>query len=93
MYTVKEVRKMADFIISTCLKIRIQKNMDIIFCRNVMIYFDREYQKRLVAGFHNSLSKHGYLFIGHSETLHSISEDFMYVKLLDSPVYVPGEWK
>jgi len=56
-----------------------------------MIYFDREYQRRLVAGFASSILKSGYLFIGHSETLHSISEDFVYVKLLDSPVYVPKE--
>lgn len=92
VYTVKDrVRKMARFYYLNLFKNPYPKNMDIIFCRNVMIYFDREHQKRLVAGFHNSLSKHGYLFIGHSETLHSISEDFMYVKLLDSPVYVPRE--
>jgi chemotaxis methyl-accepting protein methylase len=33
----------------------------------------------------------GYLYIGHSETLHAISEDFMYVKLQDAPVYIPKE--
>jgi chemotaxis protein methyltransferase CheR len=66
------------------------QNIDIIFCRNVMIYFDREHQRELVGNFFKSLNKqHGYLYIGHSETLHAISEDFSYVKLLDSPVYVP----
>jgi chemotaxis protein methyltransferase CheR len=65
------------------------ENLDIIFCRNVMIYFDKEHQKRLIAGFHRVLLKTGYLFIGHSETLHSISDDFSYVKILDSPVYLP----
>ncbi|MFW5808724.1 MAG: CheR family methyltransferase, partial [Spirochaetota bacterium] len=64
--------------------------VDIIFCRNVMIYFDREHQTTLVNNFYRSISKeNGYLFIGHSETLHSISEDFAYIKLLDAPVYVP----
>ncbi len=66
-------------------------NLDVIFCRNVMIYFDREYQKRLIAGFARVLSGNGYLFVGHSETLHSISEDFAYTKILESPVYVLKE--
>lgn len=68
------------------------KDIDIIFCRNVMIYFDREHQRKLVADFYKSISKdNGYFFIGHSETLHSISEDFAYIKILDAPVYVPAQ--
>ncbi|MGD8781790.1 MAG: protein-glutamate O-methyltransferase CheR [Ignavibacteria bacterium] len=41
----------------------------IIFCRNVMIYFNKENQKRVVKKFYDALEKNGYLFIGHSETL------------------------
>ncbi|MBP6290202.1 MAG: protein-glutamate O-methyltransferase CheR, partial [Spirochaetes bacterium] len=63
----------------------------IIFCRNVMIYFDRSRQKELIANFYNILNPWGYLFIGHSETLHALSDDFQYVKIMDSPVYVPKE--
>jgi chemotaxis protein methyltransferase CheR len=92
VYHVKErVRNMVDFSYLNLFKNPYPIGLDIIFCRNVMIYFDREYQKRLVSGFSRVLLRHGYLFIGHSETLHSISEDFMYVKLLESPVYVPKE--
>jgi chemotaxis protein methyltransferase CheR len=65
------------------------KNLDIIFCRNVMIYFDKIHQKNLVADFYQSINDTGYLFIGHSETLHSISEDFVYKKILESPIYIP----
>ena len=65
------------------------EKLDVIFCRNVMIYFDKEHQKKLIAGFYKVLLKTGFLFIGHSETLHSISDDFSYVKILDSPVYLP----
>ncbi|MCL2155708.1 MAG: protein-glutamate O-methyltransferase CheR, partial [Leptospirales bacterium] len=65
------------------------ENIDIIFCRNVMIYFDREHQKRLVADFYKSINDYGYFFIGHSETLHTISNDFLYEKILESPVYIP----
>jgi chemotaxis protein methyltransferase CheR len=54
----------------------IRTNMDIIFCRNVIIYFDRETQKRLFQKFYRQLNPGGYLFIGHSETLHGISDQF-----------------
>ncbi|KHE94179.1 MAG: protein-glutamate O-methyltransferase CheR [Candidatus Scalindua rubra] len=53
---------------------------DFIFCRNVMIYFDPETQRRLVAKFYDCLPKDGYLFIGHSETLSKNHNDFKYVQ-------------
>lgn len=51
---------------------------DIIFCRNVMIYFDKEVQEKLVNNFYNSLSKNSLLFIGHSESLIQIKHQFTY---------------
>ena len=87
-----EVKALVKFGALNLFKDVFPQNIDIIFCRNVMIYFDREHQPKLVATFYKSVSKdHGYFYIGHSETLHAISEDFNYVKLLDSPVYVPKE--
>lgn len=44
-------------------------HFDVIFCRNVMIYFSHETQSRLIQRFSNCLSPGGYLFVGHSETL------------------------
>lgn len=53
---------------------------DFIFCRNVMIYFDPETQRKLVAKFYNCLPKDGYFFIGHSETLSRSDSDFKYIQ-------------
>ncbi|HOK03051.1 MAG TPA: protein-glutamate O-methyltransferase CheR [Spirochaetota bacterium] len=83
------LKKMVNFYYLNFFKNPFPKNLDIIFCRNVMIYFDKAHQRELVANFYQSIYEHGYLFIGHSETLHSISDDFLYKKILDAPIYVP----
>ena len=54
----------------------IKSQLDLIFCRNVMIYFDRPTQEKLVNKFHHYLKPGGYLFIGHSETLHWVNHPF-----------------
>ncbi len=51
---------------------RIGQTMDIIFCRNVIIYFDMPTQERLLNNFCRCLSPDGYIFMGHSETLHGL---------------------
>ncbi|MBN1275871.1 MAG: protein-glutamate O-methyltransferase [Deltaproteobacteria bacterium] len=53
---------------------------DLIFCRNVMIYFDRTTQQNLINRFWDYLEPGGYLFVGHSEGLSSISHKFEYVR-------------
>jgi chemotaxis protein methyltransferase CheR len=54
----------------------INRLMDIIFCRNVIIYFDRQTQIKLFEKFYAQLAPGGYMFIGHSETLHGINGQF-----------------
>jgi chemotaxis protein methyltransferase CheR len=51
----------------------------IIFCRNVMIYFDQTTRNALVERFHHFLEPKGYFFIGHSETLGRDSKLFRYI--------------
>ena len=58
--------------------------MDIIFCRNVIIYFDKQSKIKLIERFADSLKKGGYLFIGHSESLYSISDRF---ELIGKTIY------
>jgi chemotaxis protein methyltransferase CheR len=49
---------------------------DMIFCRNVIIYFDKPTQRALFARFEELMRPGGYLFIGHSESLHGVSGTF-----------------
>ncbi|MEA1867513.1 MAG: protein-glutamate O-methyltransferase [Thermodesulfobacteriota bacterium] len=51
---------------------------DVIFCRNVMIYFDKKTQNGLVNRFCDYLKQGGYLFIGHSESLTGLAHRFKY---------------
>ncbi|HPI93101.1 MAG TPA: protein-glutamate O-methyltransferase CheR [Deltaproteobacteria bacterium] len=60
-------------------RVQIMKGFDVIFCRNVLIYFDDEAKKRFVAQLYDCLNHGGYLFIGHSESLHNISRAFKLV--------------
>lgn len=57
----------------------INYKMDVIFCRNVMIYFNNEIRKELIDRFENSLLPGGYLFVGHSESINGISSRFKQV--------------
>lgn len=53
---------------------------DIIFARNVMIYFDQPTREKLVQKFYNFLKPGGYLFIGHSETLNKTKANFVSIR-------------
>jgi chemotaxis protein methyltransferase CheR len=53
---------------------------DVIFCRNVMIYFDKPTQQRLIDRFWGQLAQGGTLFIGHSESLAGVRHRFRYIR-------------
>ena len=63
------------------------RDLDIIFCRNVIIYFDREAQINVIKKFYKSLDDIGYLFIGHSESLFGMDTGFKFHKIGNSCVY------
>ena len=57
-----------------------KRKFDFIFCRNVMIYFDKPTQQTLINKFFNHLTPGGYLLIGHSESLTGVHHQFKYVQ-------------
>ena len=74
------VRRLVEFSYHNLIKepypLSIMGTWDVIFCRNVTIYFKLESTRRVVSNFFDSLNEGGYLFVGHSETLTSISDQF-----------------
>lgn len=61
--------------------------LDVIFCRNVLIYFDTEAKKKAVENFYNRLKKNGYLLLGHSESLLGLSTKFQLRHFINDMVY------
>ena len=59
-------------------KFPFKNKFHIIFCRNVMIYFDEETKFKLIRKMHDCLETGGYLYMGHSETIGRASEGFKY---------------
>jgi chemotaxis protein methyltransferase CheR len=62
-------------------------HLDVIFCRNVIIYFDDQSKKVVVSNFFNRLTENGYLLLGHSESLISLSTQFKLRHLKNDMVY------
>ncbi len=60
---------------------------DIIFCRNVFIYFDKESKSKTIQALYDMLNPGGYLFIGHSESLHGISRAFKLAHFVQAIAY------
>jgi chemotaxis protein methyltransferase CheR len=61
--------------------------MDVIFCRNVIIYFDQAAKKRIIESFYRMLQEGGYLLLGHSESLMNVSTAFALKHLKNDMVY------
>lgn len=86
-YKIKpEVKRLVSFgqiNLSDRLAIKRVERSQIVFCRNVIIYFDDDMKKRVISSFYDNLLPGGFLLIGHSESLHNISRAF-------KPVHHPG---
>jgi len=91
-----ELKRCVDFIHLNLMdrdKIALLGTMDVILCRNVIIYFDLETKKRVIDTFYEKLRPGGYLLLGHSESLINVSSAFELKHLKKDLVYcrpVPG---
>jgi chemotaxis protein methyltransferase CheR len=63
------------------------KSLDVIFCCNVLIYFDGASKQRVIQHFYNNLLPHSYLFLGHAESLFGIHDDFRLVHFPGAMAY------
>ena len=69
-------------------KMRSMRSFDVIFCANVLIYFDAASKSRVVEHFYQSLFPHGYFFVGQSESLHGVNDKFKTVHFPGGFTYV-----
>lgn len=69
------------------LKVKLIAPMDVIFCRNVLIYFDYEARKKVIDNFYDRLVEGGYLLLGHAESLMNLSTSFALKHLKNDMVY------
>ncbi len=84
---VKELVSFSSLNLLDPVKTNLISNMDIIFCRNVIIYFDKEAKKKVIESFSNKLREGGYLLLGHSESLINLSNAFVLRTLKNDMVY------
>ena len=66
------------------------RNLDIVFCRNVLIYFDEAAQLAVVNRFYDAMADKSYLFIGHSESLFGMKTKFEFLKTEWACLYTKG---
>lgn len=81
-----EIAKLVDFKLlnlNDTLAIKRIPRSQIVFCRNVIIYFDQDMKKKVINSYYDNLLAGGYLMLGHSESLHKITKAF-------KPVFHPG---
>jgi len=89
--TVRESISFSRLNLSDDSRMTFMKSLDVIFCCNVLIYFDLVSKRRVIQHFYNNLLPHGYLFLGHSESLYGVNEDFRLVHLPGATAYIKGD--
>ena len=85
-----DVKKHVDFIqlnLMDAERIELLGQVDVVLCRNVIIYFDQETKARVIQTFHDRLRPGGYLLLGHSESLVTLSTAFELCHLREDLVY------
>lgn len=85
--TVKSIVKFMNINLIEEREVKQLKGMDVVFCRNVLIYFDDKAKKKAVSFIYDVLRPKGYLFVGTSESLHNVTRAFRPVVINKVVVY------
>jgi chemotaxis protein methyltransferase CheR len=87
-YAVKKaVKEMVHFDFHNLKTEYLPQRNDVIFCRNVMMYFDEAEQRRLIDKFYRCLNPDGFLFVGHAESLFGLSDRFRMIHQNNGTAY------
>ena len=84
---VKRLVRFAHINLFDTARVKLMKGLDVIFCRNCLIYFDDKAKKRVVDSFYDCLNPRGYLLIGFSESLHNVTRAFHPISSHKTVVY------
>ncbi|MDD5433997.1 MAG: protein-glutamate O-methyltransferase CheR [Nitrospira sp.] len=84
---VKRLVRFSNVNLFDSMKLRVFRGMNVVFCRNVLIYFDEASKKKVINSIYDCLTPGGYLFIGHAESLFNISRAFKLVNIDNLLVY------
>ena len=88
LFTARDAMKnMVRFTQGNLLEARDLGGFDVIFCRNVLIYFSDSSMERAAKNFYEMLVPGGYLLLGHSESFCRINTDFVPIRLEGAVVY------
>ncbi|MEK7773507.1 MAG: protein-glutamate O-methyltransferase CheR [Deltaproteobacteria bacterium] len=84
---VQELVKYKKINLYNALETGMVRSVDVIFCRNVLIYFDDASKKKVLGHLYDSLCKGGYLYVGFSESLHDVTRLFRPLRIERTVVY------
>ncbi len=86
-----EIKKMVKFSYLNLVDeadMRSMYNIDVLFCRNVLIYFDNRVQREIMGRFYDSMSPGSFIFLGHTESMSRMSKAFKSLKIGNDFVYI-----
>jgi chemotaxis protein methyltransferase CheR len=84
---IREKIKFQSLNLNTLFSQKFSQNFDMIFCRNVLIYFDDRNKRKVVKEFERTLNDYGYLILGHSESLKNNGNHKISLKKTDTNIY------
>jgi len=90
-YVKDEIKSIIQFDYHNIMNEPSMSQFDIIFCRNVIIYFDAPAQQSIVNLFFDAMNEYGYFFIGHSESLFGMNTKFIFKKIGNACIYMKKE--